>query len=613
MASGLMLLYLLYPADAGWLLWFAIAVACKPFLHWFLPPRQADSGYVMIVATAATVFVFSDFIQHTVLRMGSSPGFAVSLLLAWIFCLLCLPGAADACLPLAFLSCLGIVALFPAPGTAKATLAATAVIMTILSGTFLFASHITHPNIMSATGMRRRLGRFSPHLAIAVSSLILMVTLAGWLRQHAAKISAGLEMNEDGNGVCELTSAPPRFQNRPVCTVLALEGKLPRYLGETAFTTYDNGRWINGTPCLTPLPKYDSQRSGKPIWIPANRCMVTMDANTPGVTPVPFGTLFERPASGNSGGRLARQQLSHDFIWSDKLWHNPRHPIPESFRELRNLPKLTGLAKLLGQRADSDLSRLQIILSFLSQKGVYDISRPFAPPVTSSDDDPIEAFIASESRGWCVHFASAAALMLRANGIPTRFVTGYVVDVKNEDTRQTVEVLDRAGHAWCEALINDGKGTRWIIVDPSPASAIAAMTSAPSALKWHIFRGGVLIVGLLLIWKVVHDAPGRTADSYSTAASSSASAPEQILAAWHRIELFFATHGILRPTGTTPREFAYHYAPPEQRQDVLIVTAAFERIRYMGYRQVNSEDLQQLHSATNRVLHSRLKTSRGVR
>jgi hypothetical protein len=80
---------------------------------------------------------------------------------------------------------------------------------------------------------------------------------------------------------------------------------------------------------------------------------------------------------------------------------------------------------------------------------------------------PIEAFLFTEKRGHCEYFATALALMLRAVGIPSRNVTGFVGGEYNQfggyyGLRQS------DAHSWVEALTND-RG--WIILDPTPASS----------------------------------------------------------------------------------------------------------------------------------------------
>lgn len=94
----------------------------------------------------------------------------------------------------------------------------------------------------------------------------------------------------------------------------------------------------------------------------------------------------------------------------------------------------------------------------LSRNAVYDQDTP-APPV---GEDYVEWFLNESRQGYCMHFATAGALLLRTMGIPARYVSGYVVDVPR--TGYAV-VPDSAAHAWVEVYL-DGYG--WYPLDFTP-------------------------------------------------------------------------------------------------------------------------------------------------
>lgn len=56
-------------------------------------------------------------------------------------------------------------------------------------------------------------------------------------------------------------------------------------------------------------------------------------------------------------------------------------------------------------------------------------------------------FLESGDSGYCVHFATAAAVLLRAADVPARYVTGYMVETI---PGQTVTVTEENAHAWAE-------------------------------------------------------------------------------------------------------------------------------------------------------------------
>ena len=75
--------------------------------------------------------------------------------------------------------------------------------------------------------------------------------------------------------------------------------------------------------------------------------------------------------------------------------------------------------------------------------------------------------------GYCVHFATAATVLLKAAGIPARYVTGYMVQVK-EDVPATVTGND--AHAWVEYWL---QGFGWTVLEctpPAQASSVPQTT-----------------------------------------------------------------------------------------------------------------------------------------
>lgn len=101
------------------------------------------------------------------------------------------------------------------------------------------------------------------------------------------------------------------------------------------------------------------------------------------------------------------------------------------------------------------------LADFLSTFCAYDQSAPAAPEGT----DPVLYFLNESQRGYCMHYASAATLLLRTMGIPARYVSGFTA--LPQPGRQ-VDVPDRAAHAWVEVWV-DGFG--WYPVEVTPAAA----------------------------------------------------------------------------------------------------------------------------------------------
>lgn len=83
-------------------------------------------------------------------------------------------------------------------------------------------------------------------------------------------------------------------------------------------------------------------------------------------------------------------------------------------------------------------------------------------------------FLESADTGYCVHFATGAVVLLRAAGIPARYVTGYLARTKAEGWATVT--ADRA-HAWAEFY----DGERWQLLDATPAAAEETEETEPAA------------------------------------------------------------------------------------------------------------------------------------
>jgi hypothetical protein len=100
----------------------------------------------------------------------------------------------------------------------------------------------------------------------------------------------------------------------------------------------------------------------------------------------------------------------------------------------------------------------------------------------SGQTEPIMNFLLKSRRGHCEFFASSLALLLRAEGIPSRLVNGYV-GREYDPFSKTYIVRDSHAHAWIEALIPE---QGWVRFDPTPASelVIQKMSGMGKIASW---------------------------------------------------------------------------------------------------------------------------------
>ena len=122
------------------------------------------------------------------------------------------------------------------------------------------------------------------------------------------------------------------------------------------------------------------------------------------------------------------------------------------------------LAKRWRAEADSDQAIIDRALANFRNNGYRYTLTP--GPVGPDAENAIDRFLFRDKVGFCEHYASAFAFLMRAAGIPTRLVGGYLGGRVNPYGDHLV-VRQSYAHAWCEVLING----QWLRVDPTAAVA----------------------------------------------------------------------------------------------------------------------------------------------
>lgn len=84
------------------------------------------------------------------------------------------------------------------------------------------------------------------------------------------------------------------------------------------------------------------------------------------------------------------------------------------------------------------------------------------------DLDPLQNFLFDERQGYCDFFATAAALLLRDAGVPTRIAYGYATD-EIDATNGILTFRNRNAHSWTEIYIDQ---IGWTICDFTPPQNI---------------------------------------------------------------------------------------------------------------------------------------------
>jgi transglutaminase-like putative cysteine protease len=141
-------------------------------------------------------------------------------------------------------------------------------------------------------------------------------------------------------------------------------------------------------------------------------------------------------------------------------------------------PRIVSLAKSLAVRGDRNRTVKRVLDHLSSDRYGYSLKDL---PVSKN---PLETFLFDSPRGNCEYFASAMAVLLRVNDIPSRLVGGYHGGYYNEMGGYYL-VPQKNAHVWVEAHI-PGKG--WVRFDPTPAgAALSSLSGREALLRFRMF------------------------------------------------------------------------------------------------------------------------------
>jgi transglutaminase-like putative cysteine protease len=165
-------------------------------------------------------------------------------------------------------------------------------------------------------------------------------------------------------------------------------------------------------------------------------------------------------------------------------------------------PRTRELATRWRAEAGTDEAYIERLLQWFNRESfVYTLS----PPLLGRDS--VDEFLFGARRGFCEHYASAFAFLLRAAGVPARVVVGYQGGERNP-YQDYLLVHQFDAHAWVEAW-QEGRG--WVRHDPTAAVAPGRIESsiadvlgdeflADSPLAMQRYRGIPLVALISMRW-----------------------------------------------------------------------------------------------------------------
>lgn len=189
-------------------------------------------------------------------------------------------------------------------------------------------------------------------------------------------------------------------------------------------------------------------------------------------------------ALGNGDGRTSRFYES-SYLYSDTVTMKDKwNSVPSYYEQFIDLyedrtydfyteyddgrfPRLSQLCR----ENSSELESLNEITTFILYTLQTQARYSKTPGSVPFNTETVEYFLFDNHQGYCVHFATTAAIMYRMLGIPARYVTGYAVssglfeDHKNGNYNYKATVSDISAHAWVEIFLKD---YGWVPVEVTP-------------------------------------------------------------------------------------------------------------------------------------------------
>ena len=152
-------------------------------------------------------------------------------------------------------------------------------------------------------------------------------------------------------------------------------------------------------------------------------------------------------------------------------------PLPPGI-EMFLLPEELGnpKARQLARRwASSATGAADVVSAAMAYFQNNDFTYTLNPPLLG--EDPIDDFLFETRRGYCEHFASTMAFLMRSVGIPARVVGGYQGGERNPFGDYWI-VRQSDAHAWTEIW---SPNTGWKRIDPTTVVAPERITSGVAA------------------------------------------------------------------------------------------------------------------------------------
>jgi transglutaminase-like putative cysteine protease len=269
------------------------------------------------------------------------------------------------------------------------------------------------------------------------------------------------------------------LQDRPIAPERTM------YLRGAILDTYENGRW---SADFKKLPRRDIDDGKIDGWtplettLPATRTIVRQQIRTGSLSkdlsfalPDPIRVQWKEARYDPAGilffATTPREMVEYQVDSALMPVEPPARVtkiegVPDVYLKVPpGLDRVRQIARQSTQEYVAIHAKVAQLEQHLRRNGFSYSLDPFVP---SQGKDAVEHFLEKRS-GYCIHYASALALLCRAAGVPARLATGFQLRDPEDDGSFRVKLSD--AHAWVEVWFGAEHG--WRVYDATPSGPAA--------------------------------------------------------------------------------------------------------------------------------------------
>ncbi|WP_158681456.1 transglutaminase family protein [Pseudoalteromonas sp. T1lg88] len=220
----------------------------------------------------------------------------------------------------------------------------------------------------------------------------------------------------------------------------------PYYWRAMLHTSFDGKAWVKEK-----APAYERQNIDWPAYTGSAQIYLEKSAN-PWLYTLGDGVSPAADVRNINDGLLLRQDPSaSNFKYP--LRYRPQLPAALSQYEYRYYTQLplqgNPLARNLAKRLLAKSDNVDAFISELYEHYRYQGFTYTLTPTPITGSNSLDIFLTQTQRGFCGHYASVSAFMMRSVGIPARLVSGYLGG-ENVGDSNYLSVYQYDAHAWVE-------------------------------------------------------------------------------------------------------------------------------------------------------------------